>query len=90
MFESVSETAACEFFFNKVMAEEHLHIVGFFREEDEAKALEAKLINAGIKPIRNDIDAYREANDPRFRVYVVGKAIFKYRQLFGEPIVVAD
>lgn len=90
MFESVSEIAACDFFFNKVMAEEHRHIVGFFREEDDAKALEAKLIDAGINPILNDIEAYREANDPRFRVYVVGKAIFEYRQLYGEPIVVAD
>ena len=46
---------------------------------------EAQLCEHKIRPIRNDIPAYHTRNDPRYRVFVVGKDIFRYRKLFGEP-----
>ncbi|QDT00455.1 hypothetical protein HG15A2_37930 [Adhaeretor mobilis] len=85
IYASKSEREACDFFFDKVTGEKHWHIVGFFRHESDALVLESKLTAAGVDPIRNDIPVYRKANDPRFRVFVVGKDIFRYRQLFGEP-----
>jgi hypothetical protein len=80
-----SEEDACHFFFRKVMSEPQLHIVGFFRREPDALALEAQLSEQKISPIRNDIPAFHSRNDPRYRVFVVGKDIFRYRELFGEP-----
>jgi len=88
IFVSESEKEACEFFYNYIMKMEHWHIVGFFKKEGDAKALEAKLASIGVKAIRNDIPAYKQRNDPRFRVFVVGKDIFKVREAFGEPSII--
>ncbi len=83
LFTSKSENEACEFFFNYVKKQEHWHIVGFYKNEDEAKQLEDKIATIGVKSIRNDIPAYQTTNDPRFRVFVVGKDIFKVREKLG-------
>lgn len=83
IFRSTSEEEACEFFYQYVINQEHWHIVGFFKDETDAKELEDKLLSIGIKPIRNDIPSYKSANDPRFRVFVVGKDIFKAKEYFG-------
>ena len=83
IFRSKSENNACEYFFNYVKKQDHWHIVGLFKKEEEAKELEGKINAIGIKPIRNDIPAYKTANDPRFRVFVVGKDIFKVRERLG-------
>jgi hypothetical protein len=80
-----SEEDACAFFFKKVMSEPQWHIVGFFRRESDALAFEAQLSKAKISSVRNDIPAYRAWNDPRYRVFVVGKDIFRCRKLIGEP-----
>lgn len=85
IFSGDSEEGACEFFFKKVTSEPHWHIVGFFRRESDALVLEAQLSKANIKSIRNDIPTYQTSNDPRYRVFVVGRDIFRYRELFGEP-----
>ena len=82
---SDSEEEACEFLFKKVTSEPQWHIVGFFQRESDAVALEARLSEHGISPVRNDIPAYRTRNDPRYRVFVVGKDIFRYQAVFGEP-----
>lgn len=87
IFKSESESEACEFFFNYVTKQKHWHIVGFFKSEKEAQELESKLAAIGIKPIRNDIPAYKTANDPRYRVFVVGKDIFKVRKHLGNVSV---
>jgi len=79
------EEHACVVFFNKVMSEPQWHIVGFFQRESDARALETRLSENDIKPVRNDIPAYHTWNDPRYRVFVLGKDIFRYRALFGEP-----
>jgi hypothetical protein len=80
IFRSESENDACDFFFKYVTNQQHCHLVGFFKNESEAKELESKLLSIGVKPIRNDIPAYKTANDPRYRVFVVGKDIFKVRE----------
>ena len=80
IFTSKNEDEACEFFFSYVIKQLHWHIVGFFKNESDAIDLEEKLVSISIKPIRNDISAYRSANDPRYRVFVVGKDIFKVRE----------
>jgi hypothetical protein len=87
IFRSESEEKACEFFFNHVTNQQHWHIVGFFKDEDEARKLEATLLAMGVQPIRNDIPAYKSANDPRYRVFVVGKDIFKVRERLGDVLI---
>ena len=84
MFESESEEAACEFFF-KYQTERirHNHIVGFFHVHVNAKALAAKLKEHGMDSYENNIP-YRGWHDPRFRVFVIGKDVFKARAIFGE------
>lgn len=79
IFKSTSENKACKFFFNYVKKQRHLHMVGFFKKEKKAEKLESKLNAIGIKPIRNDIPAYKNENDQRYRVFVEGKDIFKVK-----------
>jgi hypothetical protein len=86
-FKSKSEEEACQFFYDFIMKMEHWHIVGFFKLESEAEALEAELASIGVPAIRNDIPAYRQRNDPRYRVFVVGKDIFRVRDAIGEPTI---
>jgi len=83
VFTTKHEEVACEYFFNYVIKQQHWHIVGFFKHESEAVELENNLVSIGIKPIRNNIPAYKTANDPRYRVFVVGKDIFKARERLG-------
>lgn len=83
IFSSKSENAACEFFFNYVKKQEHWHIVGIYKNENEAKELEDKIATIGVKSIRNDIPDYQTTNGLRFRVFVVGKDIFKVRERLG-------
>jgi len=85
IFRSNFESEACNFFFEYVLNLEHWHLVGWFKEEAGAESLEEKLAELGIPFVRNDIPAYKHANDRRYRVFVVGKDIFKYRQALGEP-----
>jgi hypothetical protein len=87
IFRSESEEEACKFFFNHVTNQQHWHIVGFFKDEDDARKLEAALLAIGVKPIRNDISAYASADDPRYRVFVVGKDIFTVREHLGDVLI---
>ncbi|HWV15256.1 MAG TPA: hypothetical protein VN030_07470 [Cellvibrio sp.] len=84
IFSSVSEEKACQFFYDYVMRMQHWHILGFFEDEAAAISLESKLISIGVQPVRNDIPAYQGAGDPRYRVFVVGKDIFKVRKLLSD------
>lgn len=85
IFSSPSEETACQFFFDHVMKMQHWHMVGFFEDEASARAMEDRLSAAGIRAIRNDMPAYRARNDPRYRVFVVGRDIFRFKEAFGEP-----
>lgn len=84
IFTSENEKEACKFFYNYVLKQQHLHIAGFFKSENDAKELENKLSSIGVNPIRNDIPAYNTVNDSRYRVFVIGKDIFKVKKHFGE------
>ncbi len=48
------------------------------------KQLEGKLAAIGVQLIRNDIPACTNANEPRCRVFVSGKDIFKIREHVGD------
>lgn len=82
IYASSSESQACEFFFEHIMAMRHDHCVGFFKAKDSADALSRKLSGLGIAS-RHDQIPYGGPNDPRFRVFVTGKAIFPAREAFG-------
>lgn len=84
VFISTNENEACNFFYDLILKQQHWHLVGFFKQETDAKLLEEILLAADIKPVRNDIPAYKTANDPRYRLFVVGKDIFKARELLGK------
>jgi hypothetical protein len=86
-YESASENDACLFFYKLVLEQQHWHILGFFEDEDDAIALEERLKSIGVEPIRNDIPAYKHRDDPRYRVFVAGKDIFKVRGLWGDTAV---
>lgn len=83
IFASPSECEACQFFYDLIVGMEHRHIVGFFKEESEAEALEASIRSICVEPVRNDIPSYSSRYDPRYRVFVVGKNIFTFRRHFG-------
>ncbi len=84
IFESESEEEACEFFFTYMTTRiRHDHLVGYFISLEKAEALAAKLKEHGIETYRNDIP-YHGWDDPRFRVFVIGKDVFKAQEILGQ------
>ena len=84
IFESTSEAEACEFYFNYITTKmRHDHLVGFFVSEERARTLEAQLAQHAVQTHRDKIP-YGGWSDPRYRVFVIGKDIFKARELLGE------
>ena len=82
IFESQSEEEACDFFFKYMTTRiRHDHLAGYFISVEKAEALAATLKEHGIESYRNDIP-YHGWEDPRFRVFVIGKDIFKVQELF--------
>jgi hypothetical protein len=84
IFESASEEEACAFYFEYITKRmRHDHLVGFFKVEENAKALAEKLAESGIQSHQDKIP-YGGWVDPRFRVFVVGKDIFRARAVLGD------
>lgn len=84
IFESLSENEACEFYFNYITTKiRHDHLVGFFISEQKAIELASRLAQSEIQVHRDKIP-YGGWSDPRFRVFVVGKDIFRARAVLGE------
>ena len=84
IFETSSEAEACEFYFDYITKKiRHNHLVGFFISEQKASDLEAQLAQLGI-PSHRDKIPYGGWSDPRYRIFVVGKDIFKARAALGE------
>jgi len=84
IFESQSEEEACEFYSDYIMTKiRHDHMVGFFKSEHNAKALREKLARNAIQSHQDKIP-YGGRIDPRYRVFVVGKDIFRAREILGE------
>ena len=88
IFESPDEETACDFFYNYILTKiQHRHLVGFFKDEARAQDLRAKLRGHGIATEQDKIP-YGGWADPRYRVFVIGKDIFKVRDLLGQlPIM---
>jgi len=82
-FTSSDEEEACEYFFNFIMKFRHDHCVGFFRSESNANVMQEKLHNHGLHPFQDKIP-YGGWSDPRFRVFVSGREIFKAREILGK------
>ena len=84
LFVSESESEACEFFFEYMTTRIlHTHLVGYFISLKNAEVLAERLAQQGIATHRNDI-LYHGWDDPRFRVFVIGKDVFKAREILGE------
>lgn len=83
MFVSADEAAACAWFYDLMMGMRHDHLVGFFRSEKSATALQATLQQHNI-PFFQDSIPYTSPDDRRYRVFVTGKAIFPARELLGQ------
>lgn len=84
IFESMREDEACEFFFHYITTKiKHHHLIGFFTSEQQALKLESQMAQQGVSCHRDKIP-YGGWSDPRYRVFVVGKDIFKARALLGE------
>ena len=80
---SESESEACELFRKLILSFRHDHCVGFFRSEESATKLCQRLREIGVAP-RQDHIRYGGPNDPRFRVFVTGKAIFEAKAALGQ------
>jgi hypothetical protein len=84
IFETDSEDEACEFYFDYITTKmRHDHLVGFFLSEQNASLLTDKLTRNGIQSHQDKIP-YGGWNDPRYRVFVVGKNIFKAQDILGK------
>ncbi|MCU0493032.1 MAG: SPOR domain-containing protein, partial [Chloroflexaceae bacterium] len=81
-YTSTDEAEACAFFFNYMMGLRHTHCVGFFRSEAAAQALHTRLEQLGLEVLR-DVIPYGGTHDPRYRVFVLGTAIFAARAELG-------
>jgi hypothetical protein len=89
IFTDTDETEACEYYYRQITSFRQDHCVGFFRSEENARALMAKLQAAGLYP-HQDAIPYGGWVDPRFRVFVTGKAIFTARELLGLEALTDD
>ena len=82
IYTSGSESQACEFFFQHIMAMRHDHCVGFFKSEQSAEALQSRLQEIGLRSWKDRIP-YGGLSDSRFRVFVTGKFIFPAMAALG-------
>lgn len=88
MFASADESAACEYYLAHVLAQPQYHSVGFFRSEEAAQALRARLEQHGLV-VRTGKLLYA-TDDYRHQVWVMGKDIFAARQLLGSNLPLED
>lgn len=81
-FSSTSEAEACDYFHRLVMSMRHDHCVGFFRAQADASVLAERLSALGIQTW-SDCIPFGGMEDPRHRVFVMGKAVFAAREALG-------
>ena len=70
------ESEACAFFFDKVSQQQHWHLVGAFENAADAEVCAQEILALGAQPMRNDLPVLMGVK-ARYRVFVVGKDIFK-------------
>ena len=80
IYSSESESDASQYFYEYIMSRQHNHCVGFFIEERNAFNFQAELNKKKIVSTSDSIP-YGGTHDPRYRVFVSGKAIFKVKEL---------
>jgi hypothetical protein len=70
-----SEAAACRAFLALLDRERfsRSHCIAFTKERSEIEAIEQKLVCHGIQFTRNDIPVFGGPNDPRYRLFVIGR-----------------
>ncbi len=90
IFISDDEQESCDYFYNLILNEKHWHLVGFCKDENDVNQIEDQLKEINVKPIRNDIPAYTNKNDPRYRIFVEGKDVFKVIEHFGKVVLKYD
>jgi hypothetical protein len=84
VFESTEEAEACDYYFHFITTRiRHYHLIGFLKSESGATVLEDELLSHGIRVHRDKIP-YHGWADPRYRVFVIGRDIFKVREMFPE------
>jgi hypothetical protein len=88
MFASADESAACEYYLAHVLAQPQYHAVGFFRSEEAAQALRARLEQQGLVVQTGKL--LYATNDYRHQVWVMGKDIFAARRLLGSNLPLQD
>lgn len=81
VFLSLDEEAACQYFFDFVMRQEHRHLVACLRSEPAARALRAQLEAQGIATHASRL--FYAKNDYRQVISVMGKDVFRARALLG-------
>ena len=82
IFESPDEAAACAFYFDLIMGLQHNHCVAVLRQKTAVHTLQALLTQHNI-PSHTDKIPYGGWDDPRYRVFVTGKAIFAAKVVLG-------
>lgn len=88
VFTSANEAAACEYYFQLILAQPQHHPVGFFRSAEAAQALRMQLEQQGLT-VRTGQLLYT-ATEYRYQVWVMGKDIFAARQLLGHDLPLRD
>lgn len=90
VFRTKNESEACEYFFRLILEERHFHLICFCKNKKDVKLIENQLRAIDVKSIRNDIPAYTTNDDPRFRIFVEGKDVFKVKEHFNKVILKYD
>ena len=79
-----NEAEACEYYYNRIIAREHRHLIGCFEDEEKAIELQSVLEEEGISYGREDRSPYRDGSPIVKVVFVLGVDIFKVRELYGK------
>jgi len=79
-----AEEEACEFVYEVLSKDKwaQSHMIGMFQSESEAADLVRALSLEGIRS-ETDRIPYGGSNDPRFRVFVYGRDVFKLKDSAG-------
>lgn len=88
-FSTSDEEEAVDYFKRRILSMEHRHCVGFFSKESGAFELQNRLETSGIEAVTDRIP-YGGSTDPRYRVFVFGKEIFRARNLLGDNLPIQD
>lgn len=76
-----SEEEACRFAYETLSRDDwaRSHMIGMFASEAEAAELARELVREGIRS-KTDRIPYGGLDDPRFRVFVYGRDVFKVKR----------